>query len=58
MPAELHAGHTLGSAFYTLRSRGEKIVFLGDIIHIAALQAPDSEIPITSELNPAMVAAV
>ena len=55
---ELHPGHTPGSAFYTLRSHGQEIVFIGDIIHVASVQAPDPEITITYEENPAMAAAV
>jgi glyoxylase-like metal-dependent hydrolase (beta-lactamase superfamily II) len=45
--AELHPGHTPGSAFYTLTSRGQHIVFVGDIIHAAAVQFPRPEVTIT-----------
>ncbi|WP_414164641.1 MBL fold metallo-hydrolase [Superficieibacter sp. BNK-5] len=43
----VHPGHTPGSAFFTLNSAGEKIVFVGDIIHVAAVQFPDPSITIT-----------
>ena len=44
---EIHPGHTPGSAFYTLQSKGERIVFVGDIVHVAAVQFPDPKITIT-----------
>jgi glyoxylase-like metal-dependent hydrolase (beta-lactamase superfamily II) len=56
--ATLHPGHTPGSSFYTLRSHGQEIVFVGDIIHVAAVQAPQPGITITYDVNPAMAAAV
>jgi glyoxylase-like metal-dependent hydrolase (beta-lactamase superfamily II) len=56
--AEPHPGHTPGSSFYTLRSHGQEIIFTGDIIHVAAVQAPDPGITITYDVNPAMAAAV
>jgi glyoxylase-like metal-dependent hydrolase (beta-lactamase superfamily II) len=56
--AEPHPGHTPGSTFYTLRSRGQEIVFIGDIIHFAAVQAPAPEITVAYDVNPAMAAAV
>jgi glyoxylase-like metal-dependent hydrolase (beta-lactamase superfamily II) len=56
--AEVHPGHTPGSAFYTFRSHGQEIVFVGDIIHVAAVQAPDPMITITYNVDPAMAAAV
>lgn len=37
-----HPGHTPGSAFYTLESQGQKIVFVGDIVHSAAQFAEPS----------------
>ena len=43
---EVHPGHTPGSAFYTLESRGERIVFVGDIAHVAAVQFPDPSVTI------------
>jgi glyoxylase-like metal-dependent hydrolase (beta-lactamase superfamily II) len=42
----VHPGHTPGSAFYTLTSEGETITFVGDLIHIAAVQFPQPNITI------------
>jgi glyoxylase-like metal-dependent hydrolase (beta-lactamase superfamily II) len=56
--AELHPGHTPGSAFYTLRSHGQEIVFTEDIIHVASVQGPDPTITITYDVDPKMAAAV
>jgi glyoxylase-like metal-dependent hydrolase (beta-lactamase superfamily II) len=49
---ELHPGHTPGSAFYRLTSRGESLVFIGDIIHAGAVQFPAPKITITFDQNP------
>lgn len=43
---EIHPGHTPGSAFYMLESKGERIVFVGDIVHVAAVQFPDPKVTI------------
>ena len=56
--AEPHPGHTPGSSFYTLRNHGQEIVFTGDLIHAAAVQAPAPEITITYDVTPAMAALV
>ncbi|TCK31053.1 metallo-beta-lactamase superfamily protein [Ancylobacter aquaticus] len=56
--ATLHPGHTPGSAFYTLRSEGEEIVFVGDIIHSAAVQFPAPATTITYDQNPDEAARV
>lgn len=42
----VHPGHTPGSAFYTLVNGGEKIIFVGDIIHVAAVQFPEPGVTI------------
>lgn len=42
----VHPGHTPGSAFYTLVNNGEKITFVGDIIHVAAVQFPQPNVTI------------
>jgi len=55
---EPHPGHTPGSVFYRLKSHGQEIVFVGDIIHVAAVQAPAPEVTITYDVNPAMAASV
>lgn len=56
--AELHPGHTPGSAFYTLESDGKQIVFIGDIIHVAAVQFPAPEITIAFDVDPSEAAKV
>ncbi|MGV7212616.1 MBL fold metallo-hydrolase [Bradyrhizobium sp. UFLA05-112] len=50
--ATLHPGHTPGSAFYTLVSQGERMTFIGDIIHVASVQFPDPSITIVYDVNP------
>lgn len=44
--ATVHPGHTPGAAFYRLNSKGESITFVGDIIHIAAVQFADPNVTI------------
>ena len=39
-------GHTPGHCFYALESRGEKIVFFGDIMHVAEVQFPNPSVTI------------
>ena len=56
--ASIHPGHTPGSAFYTLASRGQSITFIGDIIHVAAVQAPDTGVAITYDVDPARAVSV
>jgi glyoxylase-like metal-dependent hydrolase (beta-lactamase superfamily II) len=56
--ATLHPGHTPGSAFYTLTSRGQSLTFVGDIIHVAAVQAPDTGVTIAYDVDTAKAAAV
>jgi glyoxylase-like metal-dependent hydrolase (beta-lactamase superfamily II) len=48
--ASLHPGHTPGSAFYALTSQGERITFIGDIIHVASVQFPDPSITIVYDV--------
>jgi glyoxylase-like metal-dependent hydrolase (beta-lactamase superfamily II) len=56
--ATLHPGHTPGSAFYTLRSDDERIVFVGDIIHVSSVQFPEPAITITYDVDPKGAAKV
>ena len=44
--AEPKPGHTPGSAFYTLSSAGQTIVFVGDIVHAATVQFPKPDVTI------------
>jgi glyoxylase-like metal-dependent hydrolase (beta-lactamase superfamily II) len=56
--AALHPGHTPGSAFYTLRSGGQQVIFIGDIIHVSAVQFPDPAITIVYDVDPMSAARV
>jgi glyoxylase-like metal-dependent hydrolase (beta-lactamase superfamily II) len=56
--ATLHPGHTPGSAFYTLRSEGQQVIFIGDIIHVSAVQFPDPAITIVYDVDPMSAARV
>lgn len=44
--SELRPGHTPGSAFYILTSRGQRIVFIGDTIHAASVQFAEPAVTI------------
>lgn len=50
--ATLHPGHTPGSAFYTSKSGGQQIVFVGDIIHVSSVQFPEPTITIVYDVDP------
>jgi glyoxylase-like metal-dependent hydrolase (beta-lactamase superfamily II) len=39
-------GHTPGHSFYSLESKGERLVFWGDIMHVAAVQFSDPSVTI------------
>lgn len=54
----VHPGHTPGSAFYTLTSKGEKITFVGDIIHAGAVQFPQPGVTITYDEDQNKAASV
>ncbi len=56
--ASLHPGHTPGSAFFTLTSGNETVQFVGDIIHVAAVQFPDPSVAIVYDVDPAAAVAV
>jgi glyoxylase-like metal-dependent hydrolase (beta-lactamase superfamily II) len=45
--AELRPGHTPGTAFYTLTSRGKRLVFIGDVIHVGEIQFASPAVTIT-----------
>jgi glyoxylase-like metal-dependent hydrolase (beta-lactamase superfamily II) len=49
--ATIHPGHTPGSAFYTVESKGQKIIFVGDIVHVAAVQFPQPAITIDYDVD-------
>ena len=50
-------GHTPGHSFYALESRGEKIVFFGDIMHVAEVQFPNPSVTILFDSDSAAAAA-
>ena len=45
-------GHTKGHTSYVAESKGQKIVFLGDLIHFAPVQFPDPSIAIKFDTDP------
>ncbi len=49
--AVIHPGHTPGSAFYRLVSGDEEITFIGDIIHVSAIQFPNPQVTIAYDEN-------
>lgn len=49
-----HAGHTPGSAFYTLSTKSGQIVFVGDIVHAAAVQFPTPSVSIMYDAEPTL----
>jgi glyoxylase-like metal-dependent hydrolase (beta-lactamase superfamily II) len=51
--ATIHPGHTPGSSFYTVTSEGKAIVFVGDIVHVAAVQFPQPGVAIQYDFDPA-----
>jgi glyoxylase-like metal-dependent hydrolase (beta-lactamase superfamily II) len=50
-------GHTPGHTFYSLESGGEKIVFWGDVLHVAEVQLPAPGVTIQYDVNPKEAAA-
>jgi glyoxylase-like metal-dependent hydrolase (beta-lactamase superfamily II) len=47
----VHPGHTPGSAFFTLESHGEKIIFVGDIVH-SLVQLSEPSITVAFDTDP------
>lgn len=45
-------GHTPGHSFYAVESRGEKMVFWGDIMHVAEVQFPNPNVTISFDSDP------
>ncbi|QEI07321.1 MBL fold metallo-hydrolase [Pigmentiphaga aceris] len=45
-------GHTPGHSFYALESKGDSITFIGDIVHVAAVQFPKTAITIVYDVDP------
>jgi glyoxylase-like metal-dependent hydrolase (beta-lactamase superfamily II) len=49
-------GHTPGHSFYQVTSKGERILFWGDIMHSAAVQFADPDVTIVYDVDPAAAA--
>jgi glyoxylase-like metal-dependent hydrolase (beta-lactamase superfamily II) len=50
--AQAAAGHTPGHTVYSVESKGERIVFWGDLMHVAAVQFPDPSVTIQFDSDP------
>ncbi|WP_434383029.1 MBL fold metallo-hydrolase [Melittangium boletus] len=50
-------GHTPGHTFYVARSQGQKLVFWGDIMHVAAVQFADPSVTIQYDVDSKAAAA-
>lgn len=55
--AEPRPGHSPGSAIFRLSSRGQALVIIGDIIHVAQIQLPRPEVTFRLDHDPAMARA-
>lgn len=44
-------GHTPGHAFYVLRSNGQTLEFIGDILHVQSIQMAHPEVTITYDVD-------
>jgi len=47
-------GHTPGHVLYLLESNGEKLLFWGDLIHVAAVQFDDPSVAVAFDVDPAL----
>jgi glyoxylase-like metal-dependent hydrolase (beta-lactamase superfamily II) len=45
-------GHTPGHTFYSLESQGEKLVFMGDVIHAPEVQFARPSVSVTYDVDP------
>ena len=50
-------GHTPGHSFYVAESQGQKVVFWGDIMHVAAVQFPEPQVTIQYDTDSKAAAA-
>lgn len=55
--AEPAYGHTPGHVAYVLENGGQKLVFLGDMIHIPAVQFADPSVAVAFDVDPAAAVA-
>lgn len=49
-------GHTPGHSFYEIQSKGEKLLFWGDLVHVADIQMPDPAVTIVFDVHPEQAA--
>lgn len=56
--AAIHPGHTPGAAFFTVRSGEDAIVFIGDAVHVSAVQLPRPGVTIVYDVVPDQASAV
>lgn len=49
-------GHTPGHSFYQLQSKGEKLLFWGDLVHVADVQMHDPAVTIAFDVDPKQAA--
>jgi len=45
-------GHTPGHSFYLVESQGEAMQFIGDVVHVASVQFPETAITIRYDVDP------
>ena len=50
-------GHTAGHTSYVIESKGQRLIVLGDLIHVAAVQLDDPTVTIGFDSNPKEAAA-
>jgi glyoxylase-like metal-dependent hydrolase (beta-lactamase superfamily II) len=50
-------GHTPGHSFFRVESQGESIEFIGDIVHVASVQFPQTSVTIVYDVDPKRAAA-
>ena len=56
--AAIHPGHTPGAAFFTVRSGKNAMVFIGDTLHVGAVQFPRPGVTIVYDVVPDRASAV
>ncbi len=50
-------GHTPGHTTYVVESKGEKLVLIGDLVHVAAVQFPDPSVTMAGDSDTKAAAA-
>lgn len=49
-------GHTPGHSFYEIQSKGDKLLFWGDLVHVADVQLPNPSVTIAFDVSPGQAA--